>query len=591
MQMTTSTAGGAAQGLDLIGYLGAIRRRLKPMAIVFGVIFGGALLAAVFWPPTYRSTGTILIEQQEIPTDVVRSAVTSYADQRVQVISQRVMTSSNLLNVIEKYDLFPGERESMSREALVDRIRSDIDLEMISADVVDPRQGRATKATIAFSVSYDARSPIVAAKVANELTTLYLSENIETRKQLAADTAGFLKGESERLNGRVAELEQQIADFKAKHAERLPEFNQLNVQMLERSEQELRDLSARIRALDQQIVYLDSQLVLIDRSGTSVLSGGERVLTSRDRLKLLRANLASALGQYSASHPDVLRMKREIASLERELGISPDASNDIARQLEGARGELAQTRETYGDDHPDVKRLERRIASLQEALRNAPANTAPQVGEDSADNPAYIQIRAQKVAAENERAALREQQAQVNARILDIERRQAQAPEVEREYSALVRELQNEQAKFAEVRQKELDAQLVENLETERKGERFTLIEPPMQPQSPISPNRVAILVLGFVLGLGAAVGLMLLLETVDTRIRDRRHVAQILGVPPLAVIPMVEIAEDLAARLELRRKLLIAGAGAMTVAVLLIHFVWRPLDLVWLGLLRRFGG
>ena len=170
-----------------------------------------ALLLAAFWPATYRSTGTILIEQQEIPEDFVRSAVSSYADQRVQVISQRVMTSANLLGIIEKFELYGVERDASTREELVERIREDINLDMISADVVDPRQGRATKATIAFAVGYDSRSPDLAARVANDLVSLYLRENLESRKQLAAGSADFLTGEAEKQRLRVAELEQRIS--------------------------------------------------------------------------------------------------------------------------------------------------------------------------------------------------------------------------------------------------------------------------------------------------------------------------------------------------------------------------------------------
>ncbi|MFO1466811.1 MAG: hypothetical protein U1F35_10300 [Steroidobacteraceae bacterium] len=110
------------------------------MLLAAGGVGTAAILTALLWPPTYRSTGTILIEQQEVPTDFVRSAATSYADQRVQMISQRVMTSANLIGIIEKYSLYPAKRDTASREALVDTIRNDIDLKMISADVVDPRQ-------------------------------------------------------------------------------------------------------------------------------------------------------------------------------------------------------------------------------------------------------------------------------------------------------------------------------------------------------------------------------------------------------------------------------------------------------------------
>jgi uncharacterized protein involved in exopolysaccharide biosynthesis len=142
----------------------------------FGVAAASAvitILVAFLLPPTFRSTAIILIEQQEIPQDLVRSVITSFADQRIQVISQRVMTTQNLLALIERYDLYPDKRQRVPREELLQTMREDIGLKMISADVIDPRSGRPTQATIAFAVSYQSRSPDLALKVANDLTSLY----------------------------------------------------------------------------------------------------------------------------------------------------------------------------------------------------------------------------------------------------------------------------------------------------------------------------------------------------------------------------------------------------------------------------------
>jgi uncharacterized protein involved in exopolysaccharide biosynthesis len=582
-------------GLNLPALWSAARRRAKPMGIVAGVIALIAVLAAALWPPTYRSTGTILIEQQEIPKDVIRSAVTSYADQRVQVISQRVMTSTNLLSIIEKYDLYPGKREKMTRETLIDRMRDDIRLQMVSADVVDPTMGRATKATIAFQVSYESANPQTAARVANELTSLYLSENITSRKQLAADTAGFLQSESVRLGKRVTELEQQIATFKEQNAERLPEYTQFNAQLADRSQQELRDLDARVRGLDQQIVFLDAQLAQLNPSGLVYTENGERVLSKSDRLKMARSQYASAVATYTPDHPDVLRLKREVESLEAQVsseGGLADSSNDISRKLTAARGELEAAQKNLSPDHPDVQRLAREVASLEASAQEAAARNLPaQSNTAAADNPAYISIRAQRSAAQNERAALQVQMGQVRARVADIEKRQALAPAVERDYNALLREMKSEQEKYAEVRQKEMEAQLVSNLETERKGERFTLIEPPVQPEKPISPNRAAILLLGALLALGAAVALMYLLETLDTRVRDREHVLQLVGVPPLAVIPYMELPEERASRVRFQRRAMVASAASVLVVMVFTHLFVRPLDLLWLAAWRRFGG
>ena len=156
----------------LADQVNAVRRRGWPMSAVFGSILVIALLLALLLPATYRSAGTILIEQQEIPEDFVRSAVSSFADQRVQTISQRVMTSANLLEIIDKHGLYADDRLRTPRERLIERIRDDIKLDMISAEVVDPRRGSVTKATIAFSVAFKSKSPETAARVANDLISL-----------------------------------------------------------------------------------------------------------------------------------------------------------------------------------------------------------------------------------------------------------------------------------------------------------------------------------------------------------------------------------------------------------------------------------
>src|SRR5258707_4679758 len=181
----------AAPSIDLREKLLSYWRRRRTFLLVAGVTFAAAVTLALLLPATYRSTATILIEQQEIPQELVRSAVTSFADQRVQVISQRVMTTQNLLGLIERYDLYPEMRLTQPREVLLLKMRGDIALKMISADVIDPRSGRPTQATIAFSVSYKNHSPELALKVANDLTSLYLNENLSSHTPLVEQTSSL----------------------------------------------------------------------------------------------------------------------------------------------------------------------------------------------------------------------------------------------------------------------------------------------------------------------------------------------------------------------------------------------------------------
>ena len=142
-------------------WLAYYRRRATFLLVAAGAMVLTILLA-VLLPSTYRSTAIILIEQQEIPQELVRSVITSFADQRVQVISQRVMTTQNLITLIDRYDLYPKVRQKQPREVLLEQMRDDIGMKMISADVIDPRSGRPTQATIAFSVSYQSESPDLA---------------------------------------------------------------------------------------------------------------------------------------------------------------------------------------------------------------------------------------------------------------------------------------------------------------------------------------------------------------------------------------------------------------------------------------------
>src|SRR5262249_47379140 len=137
------------QSFNLSKAWSVLRRRSVPALALLFLVGAAALTTAYVWPPTYSSTGTILIEQQELPTDLVRSTVSTYASQRVQIITQRVMTSENLLGIIDRYKLYADIRGRKPREEVISQMRRAVRLQMISADVIDPRSGSPQKATIA----------------------------------------------------------------------------------------------------------------------------------------------------------------------------------------------------------------------------------------------------------------------------------------------------------------------------------------------------------------------------------------------------------------------------------------------------------
>ena len=182
-----------AEPLQLEDYLRIARRRLPIFLATFLTIAVIAVSIVMLLPPIYRSTGTIAIESQQIPADLIRSTVSATADQRIGFINQIVMTDSRLEEIVDKYGLYPEERAVLPMMQVVEKLRENV----VVASVVDPY---ATRATIAFTVSFDHTDPEVARNVAQELTDLFLAENVRTRNARATDTAAFLRRETARLN-------------------------------------------------------------------------------------------------------------------------------------------------------------------------------------------------------------------------------------------------------------------------------------------------------------------------------------------------------------------------------------------------------
>ena len=586
----------------LVVYLAAARHRRYWLIAVFATGLIATFLLCLLLPSRFRSSGTVLIEQQEMPQELVRSTVTSYADERVQVISKRVMTTETLLNIIHRYDLYPKERANDTREALLKKMTKDIGLRMISADVIDPRSGHPTSATIAFEVSYTSPSPELAVKVANELTTLYLNENLNNRTQLAKDAATFLESEGDRLNHRIGELEAQLAKFKDQHFHQLPELTQLNMQLLDHTDEELRTQEAHKASLQQQRVYLEAQLAQLKPNSTVYSETGERIVSSADRLKMARSQLDSARATYGPEHPDVIRLERQVAGLDTQIAASSkgqpgvEAStgedNDLQRKLQSAEASLAAAVGRYGPEHPDRVRLQREVDSLQAQLAALPAATAAPAKNTpkEADNPAYVQIQAQLSATENDLAALEGQVAKLRARSNEYQQNITLAPQVEQQYRELGRDYDNTRLKYQEIRSKQSEAKTAQNLESDRKGERFTLIDPPLPPEEPVSPNRRLIFALGIILSGAAAAGVLWLLETLDSSVRSRFDLLRLTGIAPLALVPHIETAAERSAN---RRRMRVAFGGVMVslcVAVALTHFFYQPLDVMWFAFARRFG-
>lgn len=574
---------------DFSDYLAAFRRYRSVFTGIFLGLLLLSLVVALLWPAVYRSSATILIEEQEIPPELVRSTITSFAAQRLQTINQRVMTRSNLLSIIDRHDLYASKRKRETTDEILERMRDDISFQTISADVIDPRSGHPTTATIAFSLSFDGEKPELAQKVTNEITNLYLEENLRNRTQKTAEAADFLRNEMEQVAVNAAELEKKLSAFKASHIDELPEEKPIITQALERTESELRDVDIMLRTVHERNYLIDSQLALVPPESPT-FSSGEKVTTASDRLKSLRTAYISLVAKYSERHPDVIKVQQEIAALELETG-DVDDSSELSKQLQELRAGRAELSLRYAEGHPDVSALDRRIAVLERELkkdRPRKHRSTERLSESQADNPAYLNLLAQKEANAVEIEGLNRRRAELRNKLLDYERRLQHTPEVERQYYALAHEWENAAVRHKELKAKYMEAEIGEQLERKSKGERFAIVEPPQLPEKPIKPNRPLLATLGSVFALAAAFAYVMLREALDHSIRKPRQIMALVGEPPLALIP--DFRHSTTQSRSLTQWLLIFGMiFAITLLLLmLIHWFLIPLDVLWFRGVRK---
>lgn len=570
---------------SLTDYLKILKRRKKPMRIAALITLGITVLAVLFWPPTYRASATILIEEQEIPQDLVRSTITGFANQEIKVISQSVLTLNTIMDIVQKYGLWnEDEIRRMPKTEIIEQFHKRMKLDVVSAEVMDPRFGRSMEATIAFTLSFDHRKPAVAQKVTNELVNLYMNENLKNRTEKSSTTSGFLKNEADQLGNHIKDLEQKIADFKSKNEGALPELYQYNLSVIERSDMELNEAKVRLSELQKHRLELQANMTQISPYAATDLPNGQKALSDPDRLKALQSEYRGKSALYSADHPDVIRLQREIDHLEEKLG-KGSSSKNFAAQLRTEQDKLTQLKQQYTPDHPEVLKQQRVV----EALLNESAST--QRNESTyADNPSYVLLDTQLKSTDADIKSLSSRIDGLTDKVSRFEAYLSKAPDVEKIYTEMQRDLQTTTLKYQEIKAKQMEAELAQNLETERKGERYALIQPPILPDDPVSPNRIAILILGIIFSLVAGAATAGALEMLDETVKGPNELVELLGITPLGTIPYLTIAEE-EKKVSSKQKLTGAAlAAAILMAMVLVHNFYKPLDVLWFVVLRKLG-
>ncbi len=505
---------------------GILKRRKWALALPAVIIFVIATVVALALPSIYRSTATILIEEQEIPREYVMSMVTSYAEQRIQSSTQRIMSSARLVEIINRFNLYADLRDKWTMEEIITKMRKDIKFETISADVVDRRTGRPTAATIAFTVSYDGKDPNVVLQVANVLSSLYLEENLRIRDEKTAGASKFIEDEMKEIQTNLALQDAKIRDYKQKHLNSLPEVHQMNLQELERLERNLEQLEIQLRTLRERESFIKTQMASVP---------ADLANPDKERLKELRVRLISLKTRYSDEYPDVIKTKAEIDELVRKL--------------------------------------------------NLPSAAA--IG-DKPDNPAYINLESQLSGTQSEIDSLRKQVKAFEKKREEYRRRMEAAPGVEEGYRVLVGERNNLQAKYDDLMKKHMETKVASGMEKGQLGERFTLIDPPRMPEKPVSPNIPAILLIGLFLGIGSGVGAASLREYSDQSVRSGEALTRATGVPVLASIPEILTPQDVVGKRTRLKIWIFSAILLVALGVVLFHFFIMDLDVFWAKLTRK---
>ncbi|MEE9424018.1 MAG: Wzz/FepE/Etk N-terminal domain-containing protein [Methylococcales bacterium] len=552
-------------------YFSILKRHKGKMLSTGLSILLTSLCIAFLWPPTYTSTATILIEQPIITNELVDTTIVNYADQQVQRIQQRVLSRPNLRRIIRKFNLYEEGLKRETWSTVLADMNDSIAVDMVSADVVDPRSGRPTKVTIAFQVGFDHKSPSISQRVANELVSLFLQENMKERTESAVEASNFFSREADKLSKRMEELDTKLFTLKKERGGSLPEFQQDNIRILERAYQRLEDIGNQYNKAFESKIFLQSQLTAISPySSTS----GDVILDDKTRLKMLQVEHSNLLSRYSATHPDVIKVKTEINALSGQ-GNSSDNRQALMSALKDKKAELVKLKESYSAQHPDVIGLTKEIQNLQTQVASLPSEPSNVGNNLDADSPAYMQTQAQIKSIELELLGLEKSRKVQNKRIAEYEQRISMSPDVERQYTELMRKYATTKIRYEKILSKQANVNLTESIEKSRKGERYLMTEPPELPETPTKPNRIMIISLGLLLSAVAAIAATALAESLDQGIYGARQLATVSGETPLSVVPYMQTTQERLAQQIFKRRILLILLFLIVTAVLLGYFLY----------------
>lgn len=508
------------------GLLAVAYRRRWLMLIAF--LLGWGVTAGVAWllPSKYRSETLIMVEQQKVPEHYVVSNVATDLQARLQSMSEQILSRTRLETIVTNSNLYPKERKHTDLDSLIEKMRNDISIDLV-------RTPGNTQLS-AFKVSFSAASPRVAQQVTSALTSLFIEENLRTREQQSEQTTAFLEDQLKDAGASLAEVDRKLREFKTEYLGQLPEQLQSNLQILQGLQLRLQSATDDLNRAQQQKLYLQSLLgqykmtpatppvaaAHAPAGNTQPTAAGDAAAAGQDgakvapdeKLEQMKAQLMEDLQKYTPQHPDVIRLKKEIAATEAKIA-----------EQQRSKGELTAAQKPAAIDP---------LAQLQS------------------------QFQATQLEITNRQTEIKRIQADID----QYQSRLNLTPMREQQLNALTRDYDQQKKNYDSLLEKRLQSETATDLEKRQQGEQFRMIDPPSLPQKPYSPNRLALCLAGIVAGLALAAGLAFGLEWLDPKVNSKQELALVLSAPILANIPNLMTPEE---QRSSRRRLVLEGLAA----------------------------
>lgn len=522
---------------DISSYWNILRRRKMAFFLPFFTFLAIGTAFAFLLPPTFRSQATIQIERKLI--DIEGPTVVSFVQEQIEQIRQRITTYDEMLALAKAQNIYPELVGKDPAEA-VSSVKRGIKVEMLNVNASSADQRGERKATIGFTVGFEYREAKAAQQVANEIAQRYLDEHQSMRGDQDRETKEFFGREAEALRLELETMDQELADFRQKNFRDLPELINMNLKLYEQTEADIKQSETRIRQLEDSLFASQSELSLTSPYNQVTTESGRALQSASERLSSLTVEYMRLSTRYSAKHPAVIAIQREIRMLADETGSSARA-DEVLTQLAQQQEKLRQARRQYDDGHPEVRSLESSVAALQRGLQTAiVSNDSGALPELPPDNPRYVGLQNIIRTTESNIAAERSNLAALREKLVEYQGRIERNPEVEAQLKELTRDYEATRKQYRELTEQRRAAEINEQLEQAGSGERFELVSRAAVPSLPDSPNRIAILVLGMFFATFAGLIAAAIAEYLDRTIRGVRTVVSTLGEPPLVIIPQI---------------------------------------------------